>query len=413
MSKQKKEKHPKGGARTARRRRGLLGRLQSLYLSLKRENLPKLLLFVFILVGLGGALVFMAELKANQDFARFFDSLWWAIVTITTVGYGDRYPVTALGRILAILLMLMGVVATSILSGTIASMFVDRKLKEGKGLQDINLKGHIVICGWNKNAESILEGLAAIKKGTRNEVVLVNSMDGEEFQALSVRYPELDLRFVRGDFISEKVLKRAALSAARAAILLSDVSGGNTLANADERTILATLAIKSINPELTTSAELNNPENEQHLRRAKVDDILVNGEFNGFLLASATQSPAIPQVTKELLSFQSRGGLKQVAVPLQFVGRTFGELSDHFLKSGAGILIGLLSEEKKMSLDDILSEGSSAIDAFIKQKFAESELDVFEEEKEELHITLNPGGDYTIKDTDSAFLIGAPEGARG
>jgi voltage-gated potassium channel len=410
MSKQKKEKTGKGGPR---RRSGLLARLKSLYLSLKRENLPKLLLFVFILVALGGALVFMVELKTNSGFAHFFDSFWWAFVTITTVGYGDRYPMTAWGRVLAILLMLMGVVATSILSGTIASMFVDRKLKEGKGLQDINTRGHTVICGWNQNAESILEGLAALLKGAKKEVVLVNSMDPEEYQALSVRHPDLDIRFVRGDFVSEKVLKRAALSAARAAILLSDVSGGNTLANADERTILATLAIKSINPDIITSAELNNPENEQHLRRAKVDDILVNGEFNGFLLASATLAPAIPQVTKELLSFESRGGLKQVAVPLQFVGRTFQELSEHFLKIGSGILIGLLSEEKKMSLDDILSEGSSAIDAFIKQKFAEAELDVFEGEKEEMHITLNPGAEYTIKDTDSAFLIGSPEGSRG
>jgi voltage-gated potassium channel len=410
MNKQKKDKIGKSGTRE---RRGLLARLKSLYLSLKKENLAKLLLVVFILVALGGALVFMAELKANPKFARFFDSLWWAIVTITTVGYGDISPVTPLGRILAVLLMLMGVVATSILSGTIASMFVDRKLKEGKGLQDINMRGHTVICGWNKNAESILEGLALILKGAKKEVVLVNSMDPEEFQALSVRHPGLDIRFVRGDFVSEKVLKRAALNTAGAAILLSDVSGGNTLANADERTILATLAIKSINPDITTSAELNNPENEQHLRRAKVDDILVNGEFNGFLLASATMTPAIPQVTKELLSFQSRGGLKQMVVPMQFVGRSFRELSDHFLKIGAGILIGLLSEEKKMSLDDILSEGSSAIDAFIKQKFAESELDVFEEEKQEINITLNPGADYTIKDTDSAFLIGSLEGSRG
>ena len=411
MNKQKKEKTSKGGVN---RRHSPLSRLKSLYLNLKRENLPKLLLFVFILVGLGGALVFVAELKVNREmFSRFFDSFWWAFVTITTVGYGDRVPVTAWGRIIAILMMAMGVVATSILSGTIASMFVDRKLKEGKGLQDINMRGHTVICGWNKNAESILEGLTAIIKGAKKEVVLVNSLDPEEFQALSVRHPDLDLRFVRGDFVSEKVLKRAALNVARAAILLSDVSGGNTLANADERTILATLAIKSINPDISTSAELNNPENEQHLRRAKVDDILVNGEFNGFLLASATMMPAIPQVTKELLSFESQGGLKQAPVPMQFVGRSFRELSDHFLKSGSGILIGLLSEEKKMSLDDILSEGSSAIDAFIKQKFAESQLDVFEEEKEEMHITLNPGAEYAIKDTDSAFLIGSPEGSRG
>ena len=58
-----------------------------------------------------------------------------------------------------------------------------------------------------------------------------------------------------------------------------------------------------------------------------------------------------------------------------------------------------------MTLDDILSDDSSGIDAFIKRKFQEAEIDLLEEEKEEMKIKINPGAEYVIKDTDWAIVI--------
>jgi voltage-gated potassium channel len=390
----------------------LVRRLRTLYLGLQRDSLPRLILFVALLVVVGGLLVYLTETRLHSGvFSRMFDSIWWAFVTITTVGYGDKVPATVPGRILAILIMLLGIVAISTLSGTIASILVDRKIREGKGLQEVNLRSHAVICGWNATAERILEGLGHLYRGGQRGVVLVNEMDPEAFQGLSARHPDMDLRFVRGDFSNEKVLRRASIQTAKTAIILADTAARSGAAiGPDERTILTALAVKALNSEVNTVAEVIDGENEQHLRRANVDEILVNGEFNGFLLSSAAVAPAIPLVTKELLSFESPNFLKQVAVPMGYVGKTFGELSEHFMSSGAGVLIGLLSEENKMSLDDILSEGSSAIDAFIKQKFAEAELDVFEGEREELRIRLNPGRDYVIRDNEAAFVIGGAAG---
>jgi voltage-gated potassium channel len=58
---------------------------------------------------------------------NFGDSLWWAIVTITTVGYGDRYPVTAGGRGVAFVLMLVGIGLIGVLTASIASYFVQER----------------------------------------------------------------------------------------------------------------------------------------------------------------------------------------------------------------------------------------------------------------------------------------------
>ncbi len=62
---------------------------------------------------------------AGSNIKSFGDALWWAFTTITTVGYGDRYPVTTTGRIIAVLLMIGGIAMLGIITGSLASWIVD------------------------------------------------------------------------------------------------------------------------------------------------------------------------------------------------------------------------------------------------------------------------------------------------
>lgn len=73
------------------------------------------------LVVLAGAV--QAEVDASE-FHGLWDGIWWAVVTVTTVGYGDLYPTTVAGRLIAIALMLLGIGFLAVLTGTIASLFV-------------------------------------------------------------------------------------------------------------------------------------------------------------------------------------------------------------------------------------------------------------------------------------------------
>lgn len=67
--------------------------------------------------------VFSAERRVNDEFGHLGDALWWATVTITTVGYGDLVPVTAVGRITAAVLMFSGLAVLGVLAGALASFF--------------------------------------------------------------------------------------------------------------------------------------------------------------------------------------------------------------------------------------------------------------------------------------------------
>jgi len=60
----------------------------------------------------------------NKEFKSFWDGIWWAVVTVTTVGYGDLYPTNVTGRLIAIVLMFTGIGFLAVLTATISSRFV-------------------------------------------------------------------------------------------------------------------------------------------------------------------------------------------------------------------------------------------------------------------------------------------------
>ena len=77
------------------------------------------------MIVLGGALVAIAENgQPGSTIESMADGLWWALVTCTTVGYGDEFPVTGTGRFIAVLLMLGGISSLSVITANVAAYFV-------------------------------------------------------------------------------------------------------------------------------------------------------------------------------------------------------------------------------------------------------------------------------------------------
>ena len=71
----------------------------------------------------GSLVAYYAEHPVNPEFATFGDALWWGIVTLTTVGYGDIVPKTPAGRWAAVIIMITGIAVLGLLAGALASFF--------------------------------------------------------------------------------------------------------------------------------------------------------------------------------------------------------------------------------------------------------------------------------------------------
>jgi voltage-gated potassium channel len=91
----------------------------------RRGHLPRFLLTAAVLVLDGAIIVYLYERHAPHSSIRTLgESLWFSVVTVTTVGYGDYTPVTVYGRITAVFIMLVGLLTLAVVTAQVASSFV-------------------------------------------------------------------------------------------------------------------------------------------------------------------------------------------------------------------------------------------------------------------------------------------------
>lgn len=296
---------------------------------LRGENLHRVILVLFVLIMLGSTAFFFLEENLG-----FFDAFWWSIVTVTTVGYGDISPATLGGKIIGMLLMMLGIGFLGVLTATIASIFVENKLMENRGMKSVDLEDHYIICGWNYRGAKIIHELRDDEKSKDVPIVIIADLDEKPLNEPGVEY-------VRGE-INEEALEKAKADKAQTAIMLSDDDLEITVR--DAKTILDTLTIKSIYPELYVCVELMQAKNVEHCKRAKADEIVVVGEISTNLLAQAALDHGITHLITELVS-QYGQELYKIDIPPQLVGKKFIELLKELKEKHNIICLGV--EKKK------------------------------------------------------------------
>ena len=333
----------------------------------------------------------------DGDLSKIENAFWWTIVTITTVGYGDYSPNSFYGRILAIFLMLAGIGLVSTVTGTISSIFTTRKINQGKGLGMVESSNHVIICGWNENIEHLLACMAQIVNNKKENIVLISDISEEQFNSIKARFSNLDLNFVRGDHSNEATLKLANLKEASSIIVISD----DSIPEDDDKTILTTLTVKNLYPNLKVIAYVTERKKIPYLKRANVDEVITDENFKSFLAATHLIEPGVPQAVNQLLDVHSKHRFKSEKINQDFVGKGFKELFNYY-KNNDLLCIGLYSENEAIGYSDILSTESDELDRFIEKKLRDSGHGLIDTR---IDVMLNPEDDIQIKEGQGAILI--------
>jgi len=222
---------------------------------------------------------------------------------------------------------------------------------------------------------------------------------------LQASVPGAVLKFVKGDFTQDKLLNMASIKTARSCIIIPDYNRETGFSNADEKTILACLTIRSLTPDIHITACIVKPESRSHLLRTHIDDIILQDEFISFLITASGCNSGVSEAVTAMLDYKSAQALHKTSFPIELIGKTFQEAVQWFLANKKAVLVGILSQEKSVTLDDLLSDDSSAIDRFIKRKFEEANISV-DDETTQTKIKLAPDPSYIITQNDAAFIIG-------
>ncbi|MCH5203863.1 MAG: ion transporter [Oscillospiraceae bacterium] len=140
----------------------------------KKNQILSSLFIILVLMLASGVGIYNAEHEAQPEaFANAFSGIWWSVATLFTIGYGDIYPITVVGRIMAIFISFLGVGAVAIPTGIISAGFVEQYSKNqnsDRSFNDIKKVGEIYA-----NEENGLAGLTVneIQQGFNMRIIVL------------------------------------------------------------------------------------------------------------------------------------------------------------------------------------------------------------------------------------------------
>ncbi len=257
-------------------------------LSNKKFELLTLLFLLFFIVMVSGIAMYVLEEKVNPHIESLFDAIYWALVTISTVGYGDISPVTGEGRTISIVIIISGIAMISFSTSVIVSAFSEKlsELKENRIIEQVNKnKSFLLICGYGQMVKMFFR---------QNEIEMSNYIIlDNNFEKVQLAIKD-GYKAIHEDASRHDTLKKFNTEHAEITMLC--------LADNDVENIYIALNAKSISHKIKVIARASSSAMASKFEYAGVDHVLLPNVVANTMIHTAITQPTMHKAIHAILT---------------------------------------------------------------------------------------------------------------
>ncbi len=251
----------------------------------------------------GNATTFFLFERGTRPGLSIGDSIWYSMISITTIGYGDLSATTVGSRIGTIVFItLVGLTAFTAWAGIVINWLIDMQHRERTGMGRLFVKEHILIINYpnESRVRHIIDEFTSDPRHQKDDIAIVT----DRVESLPFSHP--NVYFVRGSPLEMETYDRAAIANAQKAIVLST---GYDDPNSDSIVASAVSVLHRLNPHIMATVECINPRHAVLFEGMDNVSLVFPLQMANNLLVQESQDPGVSLLTQAITSNQVQGTL--------------------------------------------------------------------------------------------------------